>query len=196
MRLLLLLAVLLPCVSSAQVILKIPVVNEQAIKDTKIAIELAQKLHQDLEVDLDGEGGSVGYGYQISEGLKFSKLKITCVIHKQANSMDAWLMEMIPCRRTIDEGAVMVLHKPTISPKDRKEDGKSDSYYDEIERESLAWLCDYTASATGGNITRDECKTVLNKALFGTWYFDHNDAKKRELVDEIIPTSSHGAPAK
>ncbi len=197
MRLLLLLAVLLPCVSNAQVILKIPKVNQRAVEETKIAVLLAQSTSGELEVNLDGEGGSVGYGYQIAEGLRLSKgLKITCTIHKQAYSMDAWLMEMIPCHRTIDEGAVMVLHKPTVSPKDRKGDGKSDEYYDQIEKDSLVWLCTYTAGATEGKITLDECQNHLNKALLGLWVFGDKKAKENGLVNEIIPTSSHGAPAK
>ena len=185
MRLVLVLALLLSSVSNASVVLKLPKVDEKALHDTVQAITLAKKLNTSLEIELDGEGGSVGWGYEIYDNLRLSKLDMTCIVRSDAMSMDAWLLEMIPCKRIIYPNALLVFHKPSVTDEDAKKSGISKERAAHIAIESEKWLCQFTSAATGGEIPVDECINHLDKAFMGLWPFNAKLALERKLVDEV-----------
>jgi ATP-dependent protease ClpP protease subunit len=167
------------------VFVQFPIVDADAVAKVKLAVKLAQHTNRLLVLDLDGLGGRVLRGLEIAEVINDSGVTVNCIIKKEADSMHAFLFELVNCRRALYQDARIVFHHPAVDY-----DAK-DTYADLVRKagveEDLAHaLCADVSARTGGKVSAELCHFQLHANERHTWTISGKDAVASGLADYLL----------
>ena len=170
--------------SGVPVHLRLIVIDDKAVEATKQAVHMAMALNKPLLVDLDGFGGRVMKGFEIFTTI--SKVEdVRCVVLKESDSMNAFLYELLPCRRGILADAKLTFHHPAvdIEPDDTAADLVRKA---SVEEELVTGLCNAVATATEGSVSAAQCHINLHQNDERTWTVSGREAVALHLADYLL----------
>jgi ATP-dependent protease ClpP protease subunit len=169
------------------VILRLAEITHDSPQEATRAVHMAGLLNSpEIDVILDGKGGYVEDGFEVSSELNNQPVPVKCIIRNVAMSMDAYLFEIINCRRVMGQNAMIVFHRPEI-PLDRDATPERRQQVAEEENDIQNKLCLLVSAASKGKVKTEECEDHLNRGLQGLWGLDADAALELGLVDEVLP---------
>lgn len=171
------------------VFVKFAAVNEKAETTVKLAIKLALHKNRLMVLDLDGLGGRVYIGLNIlsaiNEAVDRQGLTVNCIVKEEADSMHAFLYEMVHCRRGLYAGTKIVFHHPAVdyNPADTTADLVRKA---SVEEDLAHALCAGVASRSGGKVTAEQCHFELHANERRTWTISGTEAVALGLADYTL----------
>jgi len=167
--------------------LRLPEIKLDSDKAAHTVVETARSINvREIDVFLDGRGGYVFAGFKIVEELRTAPVPLVCRVYDAAISMDAWLFEMIPCKREMAKDALLVFHKPAI-PREKDDTDEDKKRKALIETELTHTLCLALTSASQGRVEASECEEALESSEIKMWAMSAETAKEMGLVDTVLP---------